>query len=507
MIRTLVLGGALLLPVFLASPAVPYKGQAAMAAVQAWKLAVRPPAQVVYIGQKVALQVSLLNANEQEVAAVRNVDVLVEITCPSGKLLTISGDIDEGKTHDLFGWQPAETGICKIVARQKRKKESFQSVVQQNAPPDYDRKLLEGFDSVMVLRKRTMGTPSRKPVRAAPRGPGAMLPRTFGPSRLAMSFAARPDGDGWQADESKPAAAARARPDSGSLIFEIQQRDNAAIWADGQDAAIIKVWYASDSGLPAQRDIRVWIERSHGKLEPEQPLIIRAHAHVAEARLTSEWPADARIRFVSSAPPLPVAGSPGPWTVRFATAILGIAPNGPGWLTLVDRPALVAHFFDHNGNPAATATRRHVRFVPSNTYIAVQPDAVEVEPGSSDASVLMLPVSVGSSEITLLSPGLPPAVHTVSITIGILIACCLIGGLFGALCAYLQKRKDFLATAVTGIAGALVLASVYVFGLVPIVKEVALLRNIVSVIVVSLVGGYSGVYVLEWARGRLLQKV
>ncbi|MBI4471642.1 MAG: hypothetical protein HY646_03175 [Acidobacteria bacterium] len=105
------------------------------------------------------------------------------------------------------------------------------------------------------------------------------------------------------------------------------------------------------------------------------------------------------------------------------------------------------------------------------------------------------------AELQIDSAGLrqESVTYAIQVTYWALLIACLIGGLFGGSLSFLQNRKAPLLRLLGGVAGGFVLSAFYVFGDIPAFVQIALARNTITVLAVSLVGGYGGASILEWA--------
>jgi hypothetical protein len=118
----------------------------------------------------------------------------------------------------------------------------------------------------------------------------------------------------------------------------------------------------------------------------------------------------------------------------------------------------------------------------------------------------MSPVSPGKASIRVASAGLRNGLadYSADVTIGWVIALVILGGLGGGGLSYLKSPAMPGLKFAGGVAGGFVLTAAYVFGMVPALPALPL--NSISAMASSLVGGWAGTSVLDWAWGSVKGK-
>jgi len=461
-----------------ASPQAPMAQQAQLAAQGPMKVDVKSLVKVHRVGDPVGLEITLRDAYDQAVPAPARTTIVVETTSPSGKKSSAMVYFQPGESIQRFQFSATEEGLIRITARQA------------------DNELREGGYVVLV------GKPAAKP--------------KSGKAKVVKPHAARWVGSGWLAaagplrdarpvalrwafppDPQEPGTGSQdqSAPTSPRLLFQVSGGGHEFL-ADGHDAARILVFYMSPDGSGAPTEIRVWLTWSNGELDP-QPLRIQPGETLGEATLRSEWPMEARIALVSSSPAYPVEGTR-EYTVRFGPAIYGISVRGPQRLSLVDNGMVVAEFYDPRGYPIQTATKRTMTFTPISSTVRLLPMRVDIEPGGSLATVLVFPAGLGRAELNVSTPGYKSVAHVVEVTGLTVILLCLGGGIIGGVCAFNALQGSLPWRIFLGVVGGAVLAWLYVYLALP-KTESRIAHNLVSVLFVSILGGYLGLQALDFA--------
>jgi hypothetical protein len=149
-----------------------------------------------------------------------------------------------------------------------------------------------------------------------------------------------------------------------------------------------------------------------------------------------------------------------------------------------------------------TGTRRRVTFVTKSPTIHVRPAVSDVDPGFSDAPTVLLPAALGTSEIEVSTPGYKTAKYSVAVTAGTVIVLWAIGGVLGSLCAFYKLRGSIVWRVLVGMIAAGVLTWAYVYGALPAI-DATIAHNLLSVLFVSILGGYLGIAVLDSIAKRM----
>ena len=495
--------------------------EAQLAAQGPMRLGIKPLAKSYAVGEQIQLEVTLLDAFDHAVGAPAAIPVVVESVTSSGKKSFVKLAFSPGQSVLPFKLYAAEEGLVRITVRHA------------------ENQLREGYYAIMVgkpaPRPAAKPAPKAKAVKIGslhpawpeiwasdmpakqPWGPSiypAVYRRPSSRSGMARVWFSPEEEDAWNTVASAalvsglsysnrnlpPQPQAARHPAGAKLIFDVpgaQQDGSGPVFlADGRDAARILVFYASPDGGAAPSEIRVWLTWTNGELEP-QPVLIHAGEAFAEARLRSSWPADARVEFVTSAPPLPLEGAR-KYTVKFGPPIYGINVVGVQRLSLVEDGLLLVEFFDQYGNPIQTATNRTVTFMPTSPHLRLQPTQVVVPPGNSSTSVALMPVRLGHGKLNVSTPGYKTVSLDVEVTGMSMILLCLAGGVVGGVCAFNAFKGVLLWRLFLGIVGGAVLSWLYVFLALPNV-DLRIAHNLVSVLFVSIIGGWAGTKVLDLA--------
>ncbi len=476
------------------------RGAARQSALEAMKVDVRPVAQGRHIGEEVPVEVSLRNANNEPVKATKDTRIEVEAIGQDGKAQRQKVEIKAGETSKTVNVDAERVGVITVKAREA------------------DDRLLHGSASVLVRPKAKQPQPDsvappRTPIKIKKAAPARTKPIAFQNTQpryapavyqtLFGGYFNRPQVllAAWSSDDLPRSESSSPRTTRvyGKLMLQVSDRDEGFL-ADGKDQVKVSAYYLSEDGEKAPTDIQVWLRWTNGELSP-QPLIIRRGDDAAEATWTSRWQANASVSLVTSSPRYEVDG-PKAFSVKFVPPIYGIALKGPGRLSLVDNETLFAQFYDPQGNPIQTATKRSVTFINKSPKIHLNPLTRVVEAGSSEASTLLLPAALGTSEVEASTPGYKSVIHVVAITGGMVIALWLAGGVAGSLCAFYKYRGSLLWRILTGVITAAVLTWGYVYGALP-VTDAAIAHNILSVLFVSVLGGYLSIAGLDYVAKKL----
>jgi len=504
-------------PGLAAAPQARMERQAQLAARGPMRLGVKPLAKVYRVGDRVELQITLLDAYDQPVAASARIEVMVETVSPSNKKNTATVNFQPGESVQSFKYFATEEGLIRITVRHK------------------DNQLREGYFAVLV--SKPIARP--KPVKTKFNGPNAFsYPGLRWPDAGGYRSEVRPAALRWvsfsdpnERSTGWPVAAGRNAelhpitlrwdslpdpqdPGSGTpnqpgpagprLLFHVPGAQDSGggpeFLADGRDGAQILVFYMSPDGSAAPTNIHVWLTWSNGELDP-QPLMIRQGESFGVAKLRSRWPVEARIEFVLSAPPYPLEGARR-YAVKFGPPIYGISVVGSQRLSLVDSGMLLAELFDNDGNPVQTTTRRTVTFTPISPKLRLLPTQADILPGSSSTTAAVLPVGLGHAKLNVSTPGYKSVIVEVEVTGLSVILLCLAGGIAGGFCAFNAFKGSLLWRIFLGVIGGAILSWLYVYVALPKVDS-RIAHNLVSVLFVSIIGGYLGIQALDLAAKQL----
>ena len=456
----------------------PLREQALRGAQRPMKLDVRPLAQAPRVGDKTAVEVTMLDAANQPASWNRPCQVEVTVTGPSGHSQTYPVTVAPHQSSVQFTFDAKEPGLHRLKVRET------------------DGTLLSGGNSVFVrpagnTQKKKTIKPTAFRYLLPVRGPH-LLTVSARPQEQLVSFATPP----VPAQEPSGAQSAAASSSPALLLTNSSGKDE--ILADGKDFARIQVYYMDPQGGAASSDIRVWLTWSNGTLD-SQPLVIKKGAIVAEAHWTSLSPVDATISFVSSAPKYPVDGKTD-LTVSFVPAIYGIGVPGssPLKLSLIDCEPVFAQFFDAEGRVVQTNKLRQVTFISSNPSLHLDPPSQDVPANGYAASTFLVPTWSGMANLDIWTPGYAHQTIVVQVSMWLVLLLCLSGGIVGGIAAWDALKGAIAGRIFVGILGAIVLVWISVYAVLPRTHSI-IAHNMVSVFVLSIIGGFGGTRVLDFA--------
>jgi hypothetical protein len=186
-------------------------------------------------------------------------------------------------------------------------------------------------------------------------------------------------------------------------------------------------------------------------------------------------------------------------TINFIEPVSGIAFfNPPNTISIVDDPTLQAHFYDLAGNFVKTSGTRKVTVSSRSRIARFKPSRGET---NGDFETELIPAGWGSAEIEVATPGYPPFTQTVVITYLAVLWMCMAGGLLGALADLLTNRNRLrswriLSSFIVGLLAALLSSWAYVVFTLPYAPA-GILHSRVAVLWVSLLGGWTGAFILR----------
>jgi len=457
----------------------PMRAQAQRAVQRPMKLDVRPLSTRAHVGDKVQVEVTILNANNGQASWNRQSQVEVDVTGLSGAPQEYKVTLQPGQSAAQVTINASEAGLLTLKAREANDT------------------LLPGGNSLFVTRPGT-GVTHKLKRNKQPSGPvngsARLLTVAAGVKPSPISIALDQTGDGQGASSA-------TAPSSPELMV-VNSSGKDEILADGTDFARIVVYYVDPQGAPASSDIRVWLTWSNGKLGP-QPMVIKKGDTSAEAQWTSLSPVDAAVSLVASAPNYTVVGNRD-LRISFVPAIYGIAPSNlsPMKLSLIDYEPVVVQFFDREGHTVQTSRLRHVTFVSSNPSLHVEPASFDVPANGSGATIYVVPTWSGNSKLDIWTPGYDHQTLEIETTMWPVLLLCLSGGVVGGIAARDALKGGVGWRVFVGIVGSIVLVWISVYAVLPQTQSV-IAHNLVSVFVVGIVGGYGGTRVLDFAGKKL----
>ena len=415
----------------------------------------------------VRIEVVLRSSIGQPVAAQDATTVEVTATQPSGHVVRQSVTFAPGESSKTTELSLTESGVTKLRARQEKDA------------------LLESTNYVNVAPPQKQKRRSRKPSQSS--RPHSELRPGFEFARPRLLYAAL-----YQEPNQPTAFTATAGP---QLMLKVSgENDATGVRADGIAFARVQIFYMADT--PPSTDIKVWVSPSNGDISAN-PIVISKNQLMGEAHWTSKSPiAAAKLTIVTTNPRVPFAGSTEA-TVIFGAPILGIGfLNPPSKISIVDSATVTAVFFDADGNPVPTGTKRDYRFVSNSPILLLQPDHASVDPGASDFSTVATPTFVGESQIEVVSPGYISKPQKVKVTGLVVLLLCVVGGILGGLLAYINSQGKLWARIVTGVIVGAVASWAYVFVGLPNIQS-KILHTQISVLFVSVLAAFAGVKTLS----------
>jgi hypothetical protein len=450
--------------------------QAQRAAVRPMKLDIHILERGTRVGAPVPTEIVLLDADNQNTAWEKPTTVQVTITSASGAVQTQTVTIPARQSTAKFNFVPSEAGVVNLKVT------------------DSENVLHPGGNSLLISRPVTKAAKRVKH--------GALMPyfHSSEPRLLQVSTrmeSAYPDWDEQPADQSGPAPASEFPT---LLITKESGKDE--ILADGKDFARLEVFFMDPNGNPAPSDIYVWLTWTNGELHP-QPLVIKKGQASAEAQWTSNSPLKATMSLARVAPKYAVAAG-NKLEVTFVPPIYGVGtPSAnPLKLSLIDAAPLTAQFFDQDGRPIQTDRVRKITFISSNpSLLHLDPASQDVQAAESGTAIYLIPTWSGSADVDIWTAGYDHQRLTIVVSIWLVVVMCLGGGVVGGIAAKQRLKGSVLWRSFVGALGAIVLVWIAVYAVLPRTHSV-IAHNLVSVLVLGIIGGYGGTGVLDWALKR-----
>jgi hypothetical protein len=456
--------------------------QAAYVAAQPAKVSAKLLAPDIIVGSKPQIAIALQNADNQPVAAPEDWGCQVSVRFASGKSSTQSVWIKKGQSTAQFEFLAEELGFASIVVQP----------LEERVRPD--RIELIVHPEPRSLKK---GNQSRRSSSlAAPRYPEI-------PERQADHTRPRYELASFRSfPGSSPAepAASSFPPPTDAPVLHISLGDPSGVYrANGKDAARITIVFESTDLSPAPVDIHIWLKLTNGVLDPPQPLQIKKGSFQTTTQLTSLWPAEDHLMFVSSTPSYQAQGDTDV-IVHFVPA--GAVLVGPDTLSVVDTTPVMLVFYNADQNPVAPGKNWPVTLRSKQSKLQFTPASFEVQASSPTGSAVLLPISWGSDTVEAVVANYTIQPLPIRITFWMILGLCLSGGLAGGLAAYNKFKGSWAWRIFLGILGGAVLCWLYVYLALPNVTA-NIAHNTFSVFFVAVVGGYGGTTILDLAAKRL----
>jgi hypothetical protein len=441
------------------------------------KVTVKPPPGGARAGGSIDFGVQLQNGKSEPVAAPREMQVEIQLLGSAGDVIRKTAcKIQSGKSDAQCSLQAPSAGLYKV-----------------RAVPD-NRELLEGSGYVLIRPddlKRTAPFRQNKKV-------GGLEPIPL----LRVLYAQMPPIAPPVTGASGKCEATKAHGQAKVILTVNEGAESSGAFRASIESATIQAFFAADDGGVAPSDIFVWLSPNHGELD-RQPLVIPKCAISGEAHLSSKYPVQASILF-KVVPAIYAVEAPDKLQASFVRPIMGIGvvPNGTQTLSLIDRVPIVAQFYDIDGNVVPTDTERTVTFVSNNSVISPQQQSITLKPGGVSAQTMILPSWLGKGSIFITADRLKTATHQVDVIGASVIIICLVGGLVGGLISFLESGGAWYTRLLVGVAAGIVLTWAYVFGILQSL-DTAIAHNYISVFVVAILGGYTGIKTLDFVLKRL----
>lgn len=436
------------------------------------KVDILPVDQLNQTTRPVRVQVVLRTGAGQPVAALEATTVEVTATQPSGQIVRQSVAFAPGEASKTTELSISESGISKLRVRhesdQLLESTNYVNVAPLPKPPSKPKNRFKKMSKVGQQHSEL-------------RLPNGFTPRGGFPRLLRAALYQAPN---------QPAAFPNTVAGPQLMLKVSGENDAEGVRADGVAFARVQIFYMGSE--PPQKDIKVWVQPSNGDISAN-PIIIPRDQLMGEAHWTSKSQvAAATLTVAGTNPHIPFAGS-SEARVAFGAPILGIGfLNPPSKITIVDSVTLTAVFFDANGNPISTGTKREYRFVSNSPVLRLLPDHAAVDPGAADFSTVAIPTFVGESQIEVASPGYISKPQKVRVTgLGVLLMC-IIGGVLGGLLAFINSQGKLWTRIVTGVIVGGVASWAYVFLGLPNIQSL-ILHTQISVLFVSVLAAFAGV--------------
>ena len=451
--------------------------QAAHAAAQPAKMIARLLTPENHVGGTVRVQIALISMDNQPVTPKQDWKCDVSIRFPSGRSVDQVAWIKKDGPSGEFEFAADEPGLVSVGVRPDSKeiRGDKLEVIVQSAKKASDKKRSSSIQP--ILRPTITSDASERVVSL----------RLVGLSSASQNAA---DTAGERHDHP---VATKKEP-----VLHISAGDvGGTYFANGKDAVTISVIYESPDLMPAPGPIHVWFRWVNGMLDP-QPVVIEKGTFSGVTHLTCLRPGDVKVDFVSSTPPYPVEGD-ADVTAHFVPPLVALL--GPEKLSIIDNTPVMIVFLDGQKNPVAPGKKWTVTLHSKQSKLHFGPESFDVPDNSPMGSAQLLPVSWGNDTVEAVVADYNPEPLPIVVTGWMVVGLCLGGGIAGGLVAFNKFKDSWYWRVFLGILGGAALSWMYVFLALPNVG-VNLAHSIVSVLFVSMIGGYLGTTVLDFAAKR-----
>lgn len=437
------------------------------------------------LGDNLTAQIVLRDGKGQPVGAGHDMNFEVTVVQPSGSTSKSSVHFGAGESAKPVSLNVVEPGIAKFSVRQTEdaligsSNYTLVTAPRSNAPKPKAKTAVAPSKTSKPARESEQH--QKAPAQPPPgdltlRRPVDRVPRFVLPA--------------YATQEPANVLSPGAGDSAAKLMLKVSgENDAAGIRADGKAFARVQVFYLGSDPPPSP--VKVWLRWTNGEIDVN-PLVIKSDQPVAEARWTSQYAIPAAKVAIAGVYPKTQFEGPSGATVRFAEPILGIDfVNPPDRISIVDSVTLAARFFDPQGYPIQTSTKRSFRFASNTPVLRLSPEHDEVAPGASEFATVVLPISLGISQVEVSTPGYRPVSHQIKVVGLTVLLLCLVGGIVGGVLAYVNSQGSFWARVLTGVVAAAIVSWAYVYVGLPNIPAV-ILHSQLSVLFISLLAGFGG---------------
>ena len=436
------------LPQVLLLALLPIAGLGSAADSMPVKLGVEVSSHSVRRGEKIVVQVSLLDAANRPAKAPKPISVLLQARQASGtveKLQNVA--IQAGQSFNSVAVSLPGNGLVYVWAKQAE--------------------LLPGGEFVRVRAQESSGD----------RQPGAPTVEPKPPARYVPVLRS-----------SLPQITLRYSPDRQFL-------------ADGKDAVSIQAFLTgANETFPS--DIHLNVYDSSNTLQPA-PLTIRNGEPSGRSVLTSNQPGTVTVEFLGSRPPTEYQGDK-KLNIQFAPPItrLDLRASPPN-ISLMDTAELIVTLTDDEGRPLATNAPRRVALALLSGRGQIGEWELPVSAGQFQIRTRFVPEWPGEVNISSSTPNLLTVTTSIQVSVPVLLLLCGgLGGLVGGLLSRRTRRKSDRWRVPIGVATGFLFYWACIFlGFTAISRAIVL--NPLSALALSAIGGWLQTEVLSIIWGAI----